>query len=219
MSIDTVSDKKFLLITLTLVSAIMLVLSSMLSLVPIQAFAEKEESSTEDVLVQENRDSNRQEDFGENKRRDDIMVVDPIVQTSVQTAVNIAVDVDVVRDKESCEEASDNVNQINDLSSSQSAGSSGNEDEGNVSPGPIIQTSTQLALNLYVDSDVILTEDCIPRDNVNQINDLSSSQSAGSSGNEDEDNTISLPIYQREDSVAKNKSVNKDAIIPLNLPL
>ncbi|HJU34457.1 MAG TPA: hypothetical protein VJ695_04975 [Nitrososphaera sp.] len=163
MKIDAASEKKFVFLGLVVVSAIMLAFSSMLSLVPTQAFAEKEEEqeSTEDVLVQLNRDSNKQEDIGDNRGPDNKMAVDPIVQTSVQTAVNIAVDVDVVTDKENCEEASDNVNQINDLSSS---------------------------------------------------------QSAGSTSNEEEDNTFSL-ILQKEDSVAKNKSVNMDAIIPLNLPL
>jgi hypothetical protein len=211
---------KFLLMITTIMLALMLAASSVPSLVPTQAFAQEEEESIEDVLEQTYTDSNKQEDIGENEGSDNSVISDPIVQTSVQPAVNVDVNVNVITDKENCEEASDNVNQRNDLSSSQVADSNGETGgEGSTYASPIVQTSTQLALNVYVDADVILAEDCIPSDNVNQRNDLSSSQVAGSNGETGgEGSTYASPIVQRQDSIARNKIVDKDIIIPISLP-
>jgi hypothetical protein len=200
-----------IIITTTMLSAIMLAVSSSSpSLVPAQAFAQEEEGSIEGLLGQVHADSNNPESTRENEEGDNSVIADPIVQTSVQPAVNVDVDLDVITDKENCEEASDNVNQRNDLSSSQGG-------DGSTHVNPLVQTSTQFALNLYVDTDVILAEDCIPTDNVNQRNDLSSSQVTGSNGEGGDGSTINIPTYQREDAIARNEYVERTVIIPLSL--
>jgi hypothetical protein len=213
-------SKKSVLLTITMLSAaLMLVASSMPSLFPAQAFAmEEKEGYIEDPRRQLNADSNNQEDLRENEGGDNSVIVDPIVQTSVQPAINVDVNVHVITDKEDCKEASDNVNQINNLSSNQDASSDGNVGDNSLYISPQVQTTNQLAVNLYVDADLIFAEDCIPSDNVNQINDLSSNQDASSDVKLGQGSTINNPTYQGADAVALNENVSTDAIIPLSLP-
>ncbi len=154
MNNDAIS-KKFVITITTMLLATMLAASSVSSFVPVQVFAQ-EEGSIEDLLGQTYADSNNQEDVQKSKEGDSSAIVDPIVQTSVQPAVNVDVNVHVITDKENCEEASDNVNQRNDLSSNQVAGSNGREGEGSTYVGPTVQWEDAIARNQYVDKDVIM---------------------------------------------------------------
>ena len=85
---------------------------------------------------------------------------------------------------------------------------------------PIVQTSVQPAVNVDANANVITDkENCIDAsDNVNQRSDLSSNQVAGSNGEVGEGSTVNIPIYQREDAIARNKIVDNDITIPLSLP-
>jgi hypothetical protein len=212
-------SKKSVLLTITMLSAALMLVASLIpSLFPAQAFAmEEKEGYIEDPRRQLNADSNNQEDLRENEGGDNSVIVDPIVQTSVQPAINVDANVHVITDKEDCKEASDNVNQINNLSSNQDASSDGNVGDNSLYISPQVQTTNQLAVNLYVDADLIFAEDCIPSDNVNQINNLSSNQDASSDVKLGQGSTINNPTYQRADAVALNGNVNTDAIIPLSL--
>jgi hypothetical protein len=208
------ASKKSVLTLATMLSAIMLAASSMPSLVPTTAFAQQE-GSADDLLKQLNLGSNNQKHIRENEGGDNSVIVDPIVQASVQPAININVNTHVITDKEDCEEASDSVDQANELSAGQEGRSDGNVGEGSLYVSPKVQQSTQFALNLNVDTDVILAEGCIPRDNTSQANELSADQNAGGNIDEGKGSTIITPTIQNADQIERNQNVNNDVIQPV----
>ena len=186
----------------TMLPAIMLAASLTMALVPATAFAQEE-----------NADSNTQRDIHENEGGDNSVVVDPIVQHSADVDLNVGVNTHVITDPEDCDEASDEESQQNNQGSTQEARSDGNVGDNSVYVSPQVQTRTQVAANLYVDTDVV-PEGCDPSDTLNQENNQPSSQVAGGDVQAGEDSTTVVPVYQRTDTVAQNHNVNTDATIP-----
>jgi hypothetical protein len=201
MSKHTVSNR-FVLMLATMLPAIMLAASLTMALVPATAFAQEE-----------NADSSTQRDIHENEGGDWSMIVDPIVQHSEDIDLNVGVNTHVITDPEDCDEASDEESQQNNQGSTQEALSDGNVGDNSVYVSPQVQTRTQVAANLYVDTDVV-PEGCNPSDTVNQENNQPSSQVAGGDVQAGEDSTTVVPVYQRTDTVARNDVINTDATIP-----
>ena len=186
----------------TMLPALMLAASLTMALVPATAFAQEE-----------NTGSNNQRDIHENEGGDWSVIVDPIVQPSVDVKLNVGVNTHVITDPEDCDEASDEESQENNQGSTQEARSNGNVGDNSVYVSPQVQTNTQVAANLYVDTDVV-PEGCNPSDTVGQGNNQASSQDAGGDVETGEDSTTVVPVIQRTDSVAQNQNVNTDATIP-----
>ena len=137
------------LLIATMVSAIMLVASSIPSLVPATAFAQKDGGSVDDLLGQLNLDSNNQNNIAENEVDHNSVIVDPTIQTSVQTAPNVNNDNDVAL-LEGCADINDDdeVTQVNEQIANQESLSD--------SDGPTIQTSVQTAANHNEDNDRVV---------------------------------------------------------------
>jgi hypothetical protein len=215
MNNNTVSRKLVLMIA-TMLSTVMLAASSMSSLAPATAFAEQD-GSVDDLLRQISSSSDSQNESRENEGGANSVTVDPIVQTAVQPAVNVNVDTHVITDKANCEEANDNVDQANDQSADQQGRSDGTVGEGSLYVSPKVQTAQQVALNVNVDTDVIIADGCTPRDNLNQANDQSTSQDAGSNVDAGKGSNIILPTIQNSGTLAQNLNVNNDVIQPVPL--
>src|SRR5215207_3842241 len=115
----TILSNTPVLLIATMVSAIMLAASSIPSLVPASAFAQKD-GSTDDLLAQLNLDSNNQSDIAENEVDDNSLIVDPTIQTSVETAVNVNNDNGVAL-SEGCADINDDdeVTQVNEQAADQ----------------------------------------------------------------------------------------------------
>jgi hypothetical protein len=187
----------------TMLPAIMLATSLTLSLVPAAtAFAQED-----------NADSDSQRDIRENEEGDNSVVIDPIVQPSAEVDLNIDVNTHVITDEEDCDEASDEVSQENNQNPSQEARSDGNVGDNSIYVSPQVQTTTLIAANLYVDTDVV-PEGCDPNDSVNQENNQNPSQDAGGEVEAGENSITNLQTHQRADTVSRNDNVNTDATIP-----
>ena len=201
----TISNK-FVLMIATMLPAIMLAASLTLSLVPTTAFAQED-----------NADSNNQSDIRENEGGDNSVVVEPIVQPQVDVDYNVDVSVDVITDEEDCDEASDEVSQENNQNPSQEARSDGNVGDNSVFVSPQVQTTTLVAGNVYVDTDVA-PEGCDTTDTVNQENNQTPSQDAGGEVEDGNNSITNIQTHQRADTISRNDNVNTDATIPVSLP-
>ena len=186
----------------TMLPAIMLAASLTMALVPATAFAQEDGAG-----------SNNQRDVHENQGGDWSVIVDPIVQPSTDVKLNVGVNAHVITDPEDCDEASDEDSQENSQGSTQEARSDGNVGDNSVYVSPQVQTRTQVAANVLVDTDVV-PAGCNPSDTVGQGNNQASSQDAGGDVETGEDSTTVVPVIQRTDSVAQNQNVNTDATIP-----
>jgi len=215
MNSNTVSRKLVLMIA-TMLSTVMLAASSMSSLAPATAFAQPD-GSVDDLLAQISSSSDSQNESRENEGGANSVTVDPIVQTAVQPAVNVNVNTHVITDKANCEEANDNVDQANGQSADQQGRSDGTVGEGSLYVSPKVQTAQQIGLNVNVDTDVILADGCTPHDNLNQANDQSTSQDAGSNVDAGKGSNIILPTIQNSGTLAQNLNVNNDVIQPVPL--
>ena len=199
----TISNK-FVLMIATMLPAIMLATSLTLSLVPVTAFAQEDDG-----------DSEIQSDINENEGGDNSVVVDPIAQTEVEVDVNVDANTHVISDEEDCDEASDEVSQETDQNPSSEARSDGNVGDNSVFVSPQVQTTTLVAGNLVVDTDIV-PEGCSTDDRVNQENDQEPSQEAGGEVKTGGDSITNIQIHQRADAFARNDNVNTDATIPLS---
>lgn len=202
----TISNK-FVLMIATMLPAIMLAASLTLSLVP----------ATAAFAQEDNADSNNQSDIRENEGGDNSVVVEPIVQPQVDVDYNVDVSVDVITDEEDCDEASDEVSQENNQNPSQEARSDGNVGDNSVFVSPQVQTTTLVAGNLYVDTDVA-PEGCDTTDTVNQENNQTPSQDAGGEVEDGNNSITNIQTHQRADTISRNDNVNTDATIPVSLP-
>jgi hypothetical protein len=198
MSKHTVSNR-FVLMLATMLPAMMVAASLTMALVPGTAFAQEVQS-----------------DVHENEGGDWSVIVDPIVQPSVNIDANIGVSADVILNPEDCDEASDEESQENNQESTQEARSDGNVGDNSVYVSPQVQTSTNVALNLYVDTDVV-PAGCSASETVEQHNNQDPTQSAGGDVESGEDSTTVMPVIQRSDNVAHNQNVNTDATIPIQI--
>jgi hypothetical protein len=183
--------------------AIMLAASLTLSLVP----------ATTALAQEDNADSNNQSDINENEGGDNSVVIDPIVQPSADVDLNIDVNNHVITDEEDCDEASDEVSQENNQNPSQEAGSDGNVGDNSIYVSPQVQTTTLIAANIYVDTDVV-PEGCDPKDSVNQENNQNPSQEAGGEVEAGGNSVTNIQTHQTANTVSLNDNVNTDATIP-----
>jgi hypothetical protein len=247
-----------MLLIATIMSAIILAVSPLTSLVSTQAFAQSEQSdkivesvldklSQDDTSNQEedsnnqddnsvnegseeggvaavdptaqiNLDSNNQDDNSVNEGDDNSITVDPKTQTSVQPGINVNVDTHVIMDEENCEDANDEVTQANVQDANQEALSDGEVGEGSIYVSPKLQTSTQIALNVNVDTDVILADCGVPSDELTQANVQRPTQRAGGTIEADDEHWIIVPANQRADVIGLNIGEDTDVIRPLPLP-
>jgi hypothetical protein len=200
----TISNK-FVLMIATMLPAIMLAASLTLSLVPATtAFAQEDDT-----------DPNNQSDIRENEGGDNSVVVDPIVQPVVDVDYNVDVNTHVITDEEDCDEASDEVSQENNQDPSQEASSDGNVGDNSIYVSPQVQTSTLIAGNLNIDTDIV-PEGCDTTDSVNQENNQTPSQSAGGEVEDGNNSITNIQTHQRADTISRNDNVNTDATIPLS---
>jgi hypothetical protein len=197
----TISNR-FVLMIATMLPAIMLATLLTASLVPTEAFAQEDDA-----------DSNNQRDISENEGGDNSVVIDPIVQPSADVDLNIDVNTHVITDEEDCDEASDEVSQENNQNPSQEARSDGDVGDSSIYVSPQVQTSTLIAANLYVDTDVV-PEGCDPKDSVNQENNQNPSQEAGGEVEAGGNSITNIQTHQRADTISRNDNVNTDATIP-----
>ena len=196
------ASNKFVLMIATVLPAILLATSLTLSLVPVTAFAQVE-----------NADSDIESDIHETQDGDNSVTIDPIVQTSNDVDMNVDVNTDVITDEEDCDEASSEESQENDQGSSQEARSDGDVGDNSIFVSPQVQTTEQVAGNVYVDVDAV-PEGCNPTDTVNQENDQGSSQSAGGDVERGTGSIIEISTLQRAETIAFNHNLNTDATIP-----
>jgi hypothetical protein len=199
----TVSNK-FVLTIATLLPAIMLATSLTLSLVPATAFAQED-----------NEDSDNQSGINENEGGDNSVIVEPIVQPTTDVELNIDVKTHVITDEEDCDEASDEESQENEQDANSEARSDGNVGDNSIYVSPQVQTTTLVAGNLYVDTDVV-PEGCNPSDTVNQENDQDAGQSAGGEVEAGQGSITNIQTIQVADAIEFNHNVNTDATIPLS---
>jgi hypothetical protein len=198
-------SNKFVLMIATMLPAIMLATALTLSLVPAAtAFAQ-----------QDNSDSDNQSDISENEGGDNSVVVNPIVQPEVDVKYNVDVNTHVITDEEDCDEASDEESQVNDQGSSQEARSDGSVGDSSIYVSPQVQTTTLVAGNLVVDTDIV-PEGCVTNDEVNQENNQNPSQDAGGEVEAGENSITNIQTHQRADAISRNDNVNTDATIPLS---
>jgi hypothetical protein len=203
MNKNTISNK-FVPMIATMLPAIMLVTSLALLMVPATAFAQED-----------NADSDNQSDIRENEGGDNSVIVDPKVQASVDVDYNVDVNTHVITDEEDCDEASDEVSQENNQGSNEEARSDGNVGDNSIYVSPQVQTTTLIAGNLNIDTDIV-PEGCDPNDSVNQENNQGSSQDAGGEVEAGEDSITNIQTYQRADTISRNDNFNTDATIPLS---
>jgi hypothetical protein len=201
------TSNKFVLMIATMLPAIMLAASLTLSLVP----------TTTAFAQEDNADSNNQSDIRENEGGDNSVIVDPIVQPSVDVDYNVDVNTHVITDEEDCDEASDEESQGNEQAPSQEARSDGNVGDNSIYVSPQVQTSTLVAGNLNVDTDIV-PEGCDTNDRVSQENNQTPSQDAGGEVEDGNNSITNIQTHQRADTISRNDNVNTDATIPVSLP-
>jgi hypothetical protein len=203
MSKITISNK-FVLTIATMLPAIMLATSLTLSLVPATAYAQED-----------NEDSDNQSDINENEGGDNSVIVEPIVQPTTDVELNIDVKTHVITDEEDCDEASDEESQENDQDANSEARSDANVGDNSIYISPQVQTTTLVAGNLYVDTDVV-PEGCNSSDTVNQENDQDAGQSAGGEVEAGQGSITNIQTIQVAHANEFNHNVNTDATIPLS---
>jgi hypothetical protein len=213
---NTVS-KKLMVMIATMVSAIILVGSSVPSLVPATAFAQQAGSAG----------NNDQNNLTENLVKDNIMIVDPIIQHSTEVDANVNVD-DDVGVSEGCAEISDDdeVEQINEQKADQKVHKNNDLGAGGgVVVEPSIQLSTQTATNVNTDNDVYIILGCdegnvdiSDNDKVKQVNDQTANQEALSNSEVGAGGVLVSPTIQRTDQTASNLNEDNDRIVYIGSP-
>ncbi len=174
-------------------------------------------SDSEDEDTQSNIDSDSNEQT-EEVEEDDLVTVEPIIQTTVQPDLNVNTNTHVVTDEDDCQDASDDVDQANVQTSDSTGRIEGEVGEGSVHVSPIVQTSEKVALNANVDTDVVVA-DC--GDNLDasdeqaQANLQTEDQEASRDLEVDDDSTVIIPTIQNAGIFGLNIAVNNDVIRPV----
>src|SRR5829696_7707211 len=213
MNKNTLSNKSVFLIAAMLLSGMMLATSS----VPTRAFAQVDIPDVEALLTQASPDSTSEEDTSGSEVGDNNVIVDPITNTAVEADTNVNTDTHVITDPEDCEEANDEVNQANAQSAGQQEGrSDGEVGDNGVFVSPKTQTATEFALNLNVDTDIILVDGCnTPSDELHQANAQSADQRTGSDVEAGSGSTVKIPSTQRVDAIARNIGIDNNVMQPV----
>jgi hypothetical protein len=234
MNKNTLSKKSVLMIA-TMLSVVMLTTSLTPSLVPVTAFAQEDIPDVESLSTQLGLDSTSEEDtsdgaVGDNNVIPDStseedtsdgavgdLIVDPITSTAVDVDANVNADTHVITDEEECEEANDEVNQPIAQSADQQEGrSDGAVGDNGVFVSPKTQLATQVALNLNVDTDVILVDGCnTPSDELTQAATQSSDQRTSSDVEGGSGSTIIIPSTQRVDVISRNIGIDNNVMQPV----
>jgi hypothetical protein len=213
---NTVS-KKLMVMIATMLSAIILVGSSVPSLNPATAFAQQAGSA----------DNNDQNNLAENLVKDNGMIVDPTIQqhsTEVDANANADDDVGV---SEGCAEISDDdeVEQINEQKTDQKVHKNNDVGADGVVVEPSIQLSTQTATNVNTDNDVYIILGCdegnvdiSDNDKVKQVNDQAANQEALSNSEVGASGVLVSPTIQRTDQTASNLNEDNDRVVYIGSP-
>jgi hypothetical protein len=129
---NKIISNKYVLLTATILSALMVVTSAVPSLLPTIAFAQPSD-----------------------------VEVDPTTQTDVPTGVNVNVDPDVIF-SEDCEDidAAEETEQVNQQPVEQKDNNNNDVDDGGLLVEPTVQTAALTGLNINVDTDVFIVWQC-----------------------------------------------------------
>src|SRR5829696_8912230 len=85
--------------------------------------------------------------------------------------------------------------------------------DNNVIVDPKTQTATEFALNLNVDTDIILVDGCnTPSDELHQANAQSADQRTGSDVEAGSGSTVKIPSTQRVDAIARNIGIDNNVM-------
>jgi hypothetical protein len=211
MNSNTVSMKLVIMIG-TMLSAVILVASTVPSLVPRTAFAQQAGSANENLA--------------DNLVKDNSVKVDPTIQLSTEVDTNVNVD-DAVGVSDGCADISDNdkVKQVNEQEADQKVYKNNDVGAGGVVVEPSIQLSTQTATNVNKDNDVYIILGCdegdvkiSDNDKVKQVNDQAANQEALSDSEVGAGGLLVSPAIQRADHAATNLNENNDRVVYINPP-
>jgi hypothetical protein len=192
---NKIISNKYVLLTATILSAMMLAGSAVSSLLPTTtAFAASDDGD---------------------------IVVDPTSQTDVETGLNIEVDPDVLISND-CEDLNDasETEQENDLPVNQEDQNNNDVGDGGIVVEPTVQTAVQTGLNINVDPDVFVVIGCgdvsvevNDDDETEQENDLPAEQEALSDSEVGEDGVLVSPDIQTAAQTEYNINEDSDAFV------
>lgn len=221
MNNNTVSRKVVPMIA-TILSAIMLAVSSIPSLVPATAFAQQDET-VDNLPGLSNIEPNNE---AENIVEDKSVVVDPTIQVSTETATNVNNDNDVAF-SEGCADISDDdeVTQTNRQAADQEVHKNNDVGDGGIVVEPTIQVSTQIATNVNTDNDVYIVLGCddgdakiSDDDKVTQQNEQIANQESISDSEVGDGGVLVSPDIQRSTQIATNHNEDNDRVVYVGLP-
>jgi hypothetical protein len=190
---NKIIPNKYLLLTATILSAMMLATSAVPSLLPTIAFAEPSD-----------------------------LVVDPTTQTDVETGVNVNVDPDVIF-SEDCEDidAAEETEQENNQPVEQEDNNNNDVGDGGLVVEPTTQTAALTGLNINVDTDVFVVWQCEDgsveidsSDETEQENNQPVEQETSPS-EEGEDSEVIGPDTQNARVTALNYNVDDEHLIAI----
>jgi hypothetical protein len=221
---EKTGSRKVVLLIATILSAIMLAATSILSLSPATAFAQHVEPA-DNLLGQLNVDPNINGNLAENIVEDKSVTVEPTIQVSTQTAINVNNDNDVAF-SEGCADISDDdeVTQTNRQAANQVVVHKDSEvGDGGVVVEPTTQLSTQTATNVNNDNDVYIVLGCDDDDSnleisdddeVTQLNEQIANQVVVHKDSEVGDGGVVVdPTIQRSTQTATNYNEDNDRVV------
>jgi hypothetical protein len=191
---NKIIPNKYVLLTATILSAMMLAASPVPSLLPTTAFA-----ASDDV------------------------VVDPTSQTDAETGVNVEVNPDV-HISDDCEDLNDadEIEQVNDQPINQEDQKNNDVGEDGIVVEPTVQTAVQTGLNVNVDPDVFVVIGCgdvsveiNEDDEIEQANVQPATQEALSDSEVGEDGVLISPDYQTAAETGYNINEDSDYFVAI----
>jgi hypothetical protein len=219
---EKTGSRKVVLLIATMLSAIMLVATSIPALSPATAFAQHVEP-VDNLLGQLNVDPNNDGNLAENIVEDKSVVVEPTIQVSTQTATNVNNDNDVAF-SEGCADISDDdeVTQTNRQAADQVVHKDSKVGDGGVVVEPTIQVSTQTATNVNNDNDVYIVLGCDDDDSnleisdddkVTQLNEQIANQVVHKDSKVCDGGVVVSPHIQRSTQTATNYNEDNDRVV------
>jgi hypothetical protein len=221
---EKTGSRKVVLLIATMLSAIMLVATSIPALSPATAFAQHVEP-VDNLLGQLNVDPNNDGNLAENIVEDKSVTVDPTIQVSTQTATNVNNDNDVAF-SEGCADISDDdeVTQTNRQAADQVVHKDSKVGDGGVVVEPTIQVSTQTATNVNNDNDVYIVLGCDDDDDdsnleisdddkVTQLNEQIANQVVHKDSKVCDGGVVVSPHIQRSTQTATNYNEDNDRVV------
>jgi hypothetical protein len=198
---DNLLSNKYVLLIATILSVIMLAASMVPSLFLSTAFAASDD--------------------------DDDVVVDPTIQVSIELDENI-IDVDPgITLSVGCGDINndDKVTQVNEQTTNQEVHKNNDVGDGGVVVEPTIQASVQTAVNINVDSDVLIVLGCFDGnveisddDKVTQVNEQTVSQEVHKNNDVGDGGMLVSPTIQKATSTALNYNAENDRVVFITHP-